>query len=148
MSFCERCGAKCCRYFCFQIEQPKCFEEFENVRWFLLHKGISVHIDEGLWYIAIASECREIAPDGKCGIYDQRPVICRKYDAGNCDNTPGEYEYDQLFQTPQELEAYARKVVGDELFDEARKQMYGRLARNQAKREKRRRLKQQGVKKS
>jgi Fe-S-cluster containining protein len=138
-SSCQRCGAKCCRYFCFQIEKPQSFEEFENVRWFLLHEGITVHVEEeGDWYIAIANPCREIGDDGSCRVYEHRPVICRKYDAGNCDATPGDYEYAHLFRTPRELEAYARKVVGDKLFDEARGQMYGRLARNHARRERRR----------
>ena len=46
---CTRCGARCCNYFCFEIDEPDEFDEFENIRWFLCHEGVSVHIDDGDW---------------------------------------------------------------------------------------------------
>ena len=119
MSFdtCKVCGAKCCTYFCFEIDTPDDVEEFEDVRWYLCHEGVSVHIDEGDWYISIANRCNMLSDDDECTVYDNRPLICRKYDLDNCDQTGGDYGYDEEFTTPEELEAYARKTLGDETFE-------------------------------
>ena len=43
---CQECGAKCCRYFCFEIDEPDTYEEFENVRWYLCHEHVAVHVAE------------------------------------------------------------------------------------------------------
>ena len=110
---CVQCGAKCCTYFCFEIDEPTDVDEFEDVRWFLCHEGVSVHIDEGSWYISLMNPCKFL--DGKtmlCTNYDERPLICRKYDHENCDFTQGDYGYDQEFTTPDQLEAYAVKTLG------------------------------------
>ena len=119
MSFdlCKECGAKCCTYFCFEIDEPDDVEEFEDVRWYLCHDGVSVHIDEGDWFISIANRCKMLSDDDECTIYDNRPLICRKYELENCDQTGGDYGYDEEFTTPDELEAYARKTLGDETFE-------------------------------
>ena len=49
---CTRCLAKCCRYFMLQIDTPSSKDDFENIRWYLAHRGVSVVIDmEGEWHI-------------------------------------------------------------------------------------------------
>jgi Fe-S-cluster containining protein len=126
-SQCAKCGGKCCQYFCFEIDEPDDVDEFEDVRWYLCHEGVSVHIDEGDWYICIENRCRFLGPDARCDMYDERPLICRKYDPGNCDYTQGSYDYDEEFRTPEELERYARKVLGDEVFQRKRRRARKRL---------------------
>ena len=116
-TMCQECGGKCCRYFCFEIDEPDDFEEFDDIRWFLLHEGVSVHIDEGDWFISIANKCKMLAPDNACTLYDERPVICRKYEMETCDVTDGDYGYDAAFETPDEIEAYAREVLGAAAYD-------------------------------
>jgi len=116
-SICRKCGAQCCRYFCFQIDEPDDFEEFDDIRWYLCHEGISVHIDEGDWYISIPNKCKMLTRDNRCSIYPDRPLICRKYDTDNCDYTQGDYGYDEEFQTPEELDAYARKTLGEKEYE-------------------------------
>ena len=122
---CKRCGAKCCRYFCFPIDTPTDYDEFEDVRWYLLHKGVTVHIDEGDWYISIANRCKMLGPDDLCRCYPRRPNICRKYEMENCDETGGDYGYDALFETAADLEKYARQKLGDAAFDKARAKAWG-----------------------
>ena len=124
---CQKCGAKCCKYFCFQIDEPDCYEEFEDVRWYLCHKGVSVHIDEGDWYISIENRCINLRRDDTCKMYDNRPTICRKYDTENCDQTGGDYGYDEEFKTPDEVEAYARKTLGEAKFERDRAKMRAKL---------------------
>jgi len=114
---CRQCPAKCCRYFCFQLDTPESFEQFENLRWFLLHEGIGIHVDEGNWFISIDNKCRRLTDDGRCADYAGRPVICRRYDTDGCDATDGDYEYDELFTSAQQLAAYARKKLGAGEYD-------------------------------
>lgn len=129
---CRECGGKCCRYFCFQIDAPGSFDEFEDVRWFLLHEDITVHVEDGDWYIAIANRCRALAEDGRCGTYETRPLICRKYSMENCEHTGGDYGYEEHFHTPEDLEAYARKTLGKKAYREAREKAYAKSARKEA----------------
>lgn len=117
---CQQCGAKCCRYFCFEIDAPDTYEEFEDIRWFLCHEGVSIHIDEGDWYISIANRCKMLTDDNTCLLYGERPLICRTYSMDNCDHTAGDYGYDALFETPEDLDRYARKTLGRAAYERAK----------------------------
>ena len=131
---CVECGAKCCKYFCFEIDEPTDYDDFEDVRWFLLHEDVSVHIDEGDWYISIANRCKMLAPDNTCTGYETRPRICRKYTPDNCDHSGGDYDYDEHFKTAEELDAYARRTLGDTKFDRARAKVWAPAAKKRKKR--------------
>ena len=132
---CRECGSKCCRYFCFQIDEPDDFAEFDDLRWYLLHEGVTLHIDGGDWYISIANRCKALAEDGNCRIYADRPVICRKYSTDNCDFTGGDYGYDQYFETPEDIEKYAMKVLGQKAYLKAKAKAHAKHARKEARRE-------------
>ncbi len=124
---CKSCG-KCCRYFCFEIDAPEDYEAYEDLRWFLLHGGVSIHIDEdGDWYISIPLACDALTDDNRCEIYPDRPLICRKYSAANCDRTGGDYEYQEEFTTPEQIEAYAREQLGGRAFDGPRTRAKNKL---------------------
>lgn len=124
-SHCRKCPARCCRYFCFEIDKPDTYEDFENIRWYLTHQNISVHIDnEGDWCILIDNKCRNLikTPQGlRCKDYDNRPLICRKFSPANCDFTKGGYELEEDFRTPAQLQAYARRMLGDIAWQEGLK---------------------------
>ena len=123
---CVECGAKCCKYFCFEIDEPTDYDEFEDVRWFLMHHDVTVHVDDGDWFISIANRCRHLGIGGQCEAYETRPTICRKYATANCDHTAdGDYGYEEHFHTPEQIEAYARKTLGEEAFDRARAKAWG-----------------------
>ncbi len=70
---CEFCTAKCCRYFALPIETPETFEDFEYIRWFLLHDRATVFKEDDDWYLLVHTECRHLQADYRCGIYDTRP---------------------------------------------------------------------------
>lgn len=118
---CQRCGAKCCKYFCFQIDTPEDYDQFEDVRWYLCHEGVSVHIDDGDWYMSVMNPCRKLDDSGRCAIYEDRPLICRKYDTAECDHTAGDYGYEELFETPEQLDAYARQTLGEKEYKRQKK---------------------------
>lgn len=42
---CEGCS-KCCEYIAVEIDKPETEEDFENIKWFLLHKNVKVFIQE------------------------------------------------------------------------------------------------------
>lgn len=118
---CVECKAKCCQYFCFEIDAPDSYEEFEDIRWYLCHHGVTVHIDdEGDWFIHIENRCNMLGDDYRCMIYDDRPLICRTYSAENCEHTsdsPEDFGYQHEFKTPQELDDYALKTLGQKTYE-------------------------------
>lgn len=125
---CSQCQSRCCRYFCFEIDKPDSFEEFENLRWFILHEGISIHVDEGDWFISIDNKCKWLAENGRCNNYENRPSICRKYTTENCDATGGDYEYDELFETAEQIAEYARKKLGHKKYEKALAKLRGKAS--------------------
>ena len=126
---CQSC-TRCCRYFCFEIDEPDTFEEFEDIKWFLCHEGISVHIDEGDWFISIDNKCKMLRADNTCSIYENRPIICRKYPPDNCDLSDGDYQYEAMFEKPEDIEAYARKALGAK-YEKAQAKALRKLAAGQ-----------------
>lgn len=133
---CNKCGGKCCTYFCFEIDEPEDYEEFEDIRWYVLHDGVTVHVDDGDWYISIENRCKALDPYGRCGIYENRPLICRSYSAEDgCDHTgSGDYEYDEEFTNSDQVERYAREVLGDDVFERQREKHRKKIERrNQRK---------------
>jgi Fe-S-cluster containining protein len=115
---CETCKGLCCRYFCFQIDEPDDYEEFEDVRWYLYHEGVSVHIDEdGDWFIQIANVCTALDENYRCKVYENRPLICRGYSTDNCEVLDDDYGYREEFTSPDQLDAYARKTLGRETYE-------------------------------
>lgn len=124
---CVKCGAKCCKYFCFEIDEPDDFDEFEDIRWYLCHEGVSVHVDEGDWFISIENHCKMLGDDDKCTIYDNRPLICRKYDPATCDFTDDDYGYDEEFNTPEAIDKYARKTLGAGVYEKEKTKARSKL---------------------
>lgn len=109
-SLCSYCTAMCCRYFSLPIDKPETWEEFDTVRWFMYHGKVSIYVDDDTWYICIYADCRHLQPDNSCGVYEDRPQICRDYSTSDC-----EYDddgvHDLLFETPEQLWDYAEKIL-------------------------------------
>ena len=53
---CEYCTAKCCRYFALPIETPEDAEDFDFLRWYLVHDRASIFTDDDKWYIMILTD--------------------------------------------------------------------------------------------
>lgn len=107
---CSYCTAKCCRYFALPIDTPTTRQEFDYVRWYLLHEQATVFVDEGTWYLLVHTRCRHLQPDNRCGIYATRPQICRDYSTENCE-FDDDACYEQYFETPEQLEEYMEAVL-------------------------------------
>lgn len=105
-NLCEHCTGMCCRYIALPIDVPEKPADFEDVRWYLLHENVSVFIEDGAWYISFHTPCRHLLPDQRCGIYETRPPICRKYTTDNCDYHSGDYGWEAHFTSPEHLDAW------------------------------------------
>jgi uncharacterized protein len=107
---CSYCTARCCRYFSLPIETPKTWKDFDAIRWYMFHGRVNLFVDGGKWYLVIFADCQHLLPDNRCGTYETRPAICRKYSTKEC-----EYDNDvlfqQLFETAEQLWEYAEAVL-------------------------------------
>ena len=109
---CHLCNASCCRYFALQLDTPEDKDDYDHIRWYLMHEGIAVWVDDGDWYLEVRTPCRHLQGDNTCGIYQTRPQICRDY--GLPGDDPCEYftqdlEYDLFFANDADLETWLEK---------------------------------------
>lgn len=81
---CEECGAKCCKFFGIPLDvygDPELDPDPE--RYFNLHENIKVMETRKGKYIIVYTRCKELGPDYKCRIYDNRPDMCRNFTEEN-----------------------------------------------------------------
>jgi uncharacterized protein len=109
-ALCEDCRGLCCRYVALPIDKPKTKNDYDDIRWYLAHEGISVFVEDGDWYINIDNRCRFLTSNNQCAMYERRPKICRGYSMKNCDLRDGEYDYKHHFKTLEEFERYLTKI--------------------------------------
>ena len=89
---CDHCTGKCCRYFSLPIETPTTWDDYDSIRWYLAHDRTLIYVEKGTWYLLVMSRCNYLTADNRCGIYFNRPKICREYTTTNC-----EYDSDWSF---------------------------------------------------
>lgn len=109
VNICEKCQGLCCRYIALPIETPSTRGDFDDVRWYLAHEGITVFVEDDDWYINIASRCKHLTRDNLCEIYAKRPRICRGYKDASCDYHSGDYGYEHYFSSIEELDEHIRR---------------------------------------
>jgi len=110
-SLCSHCTAKCCRYFALPLDTPATEEEFEYIRWFLLHDRAAVFTEDGSWYLLVHTTCKHLQSDNRCGIYATRPRVCREYTTRDCEYED-DWVYDHYFETSEQVEEYMEAVLG------------------------------------
>ncbi len=108
---CSYCTAKCCRYFALPLETPTTYEDFEYIRWYLLHEHAAVFTEEDTWYLLVHTPCKHLQPDNRCGIYETRPPVCREYSTKDCEYED-DWVYDHYFETPEQVAEYMEAVLG------------------------------------
>lgn len=106
---CGQCVGLCCRYVALPIETPEDKQDYDDIRWYLCHEGVTIFVEDGDWYINVKNKCRHLADeDYECMIYDKRPKICRKYKYKDCDYVEGEYDYELHFTDDKQMAEYIR----------------------------------------
>lgn len=102
---CDYCSAKCCQYFALGIDKPENREDWEYVRWFLLHDAASIFVEDDTWYLLVQTRCEKLRDDNLCGIYETRPQICREYSTDGCEYD-NDYLYEQYLETADQVAEY------------------------------------------
>lgn len=83
---CSHChGSICCSYITHQIETPRSRQSFDYLLWQISHKNIEIYKDEDGWFLLINNPCTHLKDDGSCGIYHDRPEICRTHTNDYCE---------------------------------------------------------------
>ncbi len=108
-SFCRRC-ARCCSYFCIEIDTPETRGDYDDLAWILAHRNVAIHVIGKTWQLMVHNRCRHLSKKEGCLIYDKRPRICRKHVPGSCEqDQKHRHDYDEvshIFRTIEELLAY------------------------------------------
>lgn len=107
-SFCV--NSKCCTYVTQHIDAPRSKSDFDFLLWQLSHENVQAYKDEDGWFLLFNTRCRHLGPDGRCGIYAQRPQVCRDYDNGYCEyDEAAEKSFHVFFDGYESLLKYCRK---------------------------------------
>ncbi len=109
---CAKCPALCCKYITVETEKLDDKRHYDDIRWYLLHEGISLLIEEERWLLQIPTPCTKLTKDGRCRIYKNRPETCREYQTENCDYYTEFEDCDTeylLIETPKAFKKYLKK---------------------------------------
>lgn len=109
---CDDCD-DCCHYVAIEIDKPEDKEDWEHIKWYLLHKNVNVFIDwEDDWFVEFVTSCTALDAKTKlCIIYKNRPQVCCDYSQKTCtqyNNEPAEKKY---FKTINDLEKYLKQKI-------------------------------------
>ncbi|MCG6868797.1 MAG: YkgJ family cysteine cluster protein [Gammaproteobacteria bacterium] len=109
-----KCGyctnSKCCTYVTQQIDSPRSKSDFDHLLWQVSHENVKAYKDSDGWYLLLDSRCNHLQPNGFCGIYEQRPTICREHSNDYCEfDAPAEDGFDFYFEDYESLLRYCRK---------------------------------------
>ena len=103
---CPPCG-KCCRYVSVGIDSPTSVGRVSTILWLLYHKTLVVYQShDGDWFLLVPTECENLRPDGLCGVYENRPFICRDYDIDGCEGTSTEPAEKKKFEDAKSFVAW------------------------------------------
>jgi Fe-S-cluster containining protein len=77
---CIPCKSECCRSITIELDTPVGKKDYDEARWFVLHKDVTVYIDtDNKWNVEFRTPCLALLPDNRCSIYAVRPAICELY---------------------------------------------------------------------
>lgn len=107
---CDFCTGKCCRYFSLPIDNPETWDDFDSIRWYLAHGQTLVYVDKEQWYLLVMTKCNYLTSDNRCGIYFNRPKICREYTTDDCEYDD-DWSFTQVFETPEQIWEYAEAIL-------------------------------------
>lgn len=107
-SFCT--GSLCCTYVTHELETPRSKDDFQQLLWQVSHDNISVYKDEDGWTLLVQGKCQHLQVDGRCGIYETRPEVCRDHSNDYCEyDAPSEDGFDLYFENYDSMLTYCKK---------------------------------------
>ncbi len=108
---CSRCtNSKCCTYITQHLDTPRSKADFRLLLWQVSHHGVSIYKDSDGWFLLVEGKCEHLQEGGGCGIYEDRPEICRDYSNDWCEfDQPAEEGFDLYFADYASLLSYCRR---------------------------------------
>lgn len=112
---CHLCEAQCCQYYALEIDTPRSYADFDQIKWFLAHRQTKIFVEKRKWYLEVLNPCRYLSEDHKCTVYDKRPAICRDYGIApdgemNCHGKDNhEVAHDLYFDKMEDIDVYLKK---------------------------------------
>jgi len=105
---CLECDGECCKKLAIEVDEPETEEDFDDVKWYLYHEGVSVFQDKNkVWCVLFDTKCKHLDENGKCEIYEKRPPVCREYSDCDLDNKENYLVY---FETPEDVDRYVEEL--------------------------------------
>jgi Fe-S-cluster containining protein len=84
--------------------------DFDHLLWQLSHANVQAFKDDEGWFLLVNNKCLHLQPDGRCGIYETRPQVCRDHDNDWCEyDEPAEKTFELFFPDYDALLKYCRK---------------------------------------
>ncbi|MDQ7074744.1 MAG: YkgJ family cysteine cluster protein [Gammaproteobacteria bacterium] len=100
----------CCNYITQKIKTPRSKLDFEHLLWQVSHKNVSLFKDKDEWLLCFNSPCEHLTHEGNCGIYHQRPTICREHSNDYCEyDAPAEEGFEFYFPDYESLLLFCKK---------------------------------------
>lgn len=108
-SFCVR--SSCCNYVTQEIDTPRSMQDFDTLLWQISHVNTQMYKDCDGWFLLFNNTCQHLQSDGRCGIYEIRPQICREHSNDDCEfnNAPEDDDFELFFPDHATLDKYCRK---------------------------------------
>jgi len=107
-SFCT--GSICCTYVTQHIDTPRSKEDFRQLLWQVSHNNVKIYKDDDGWTLLVDGPCQHLQVNGGCGIYDERPDICREHTNDYCEfDAPSEDGFDLYFENYYDLLKYCKE---------------------------------------
>jgi len=108
---CNHCVQSiCCTYITHQIDTPRSMQDFDYLIWQVSHDNVALFKDEDGWFLSVSGRCAHLQPNGMCGIYDNRPQICREHSNDCCEfDGPAEEDFELYFNNFEVLNKYCKK---------------------------------------
>ena len=106
-SFCT-CST-CCTYVTQHMETPRSKEDFRQLLWQVSHQNVKLYKDDDGWTLLVDGKCQHLQINGDCGIYDERPDVCREHTNDYCEfDAPSEDGFELYFENYFDLLKYCK----------------------------------------
>jgi Fe-S-cluster containining protein len=105
---CRRCPALCCRYIALVLDTPRHPEDYDNLRWYLDHKRVSVFVQDGRWHLCVDTPCRHLVHN-RCRIHGSKPELCQRHDPSQCEFDNPDFRLDHEFRAWEDLDRYLQE---------------------------------------
>jgi len=84
--------------------------DFDTLLWQLAHPNVELMKDDDGWFLLFITRCQFLRSDGRCGIYNRRPQICREHKNTDCEFDRQRSDGCELyFDSYQKLDDYCRR---------------------------------------